>query len=132
MSTKFVCYTITSFAVTRFLVALVFCKRLSASLNNSQRNTIRQRCPDGSLYMEIFQRLYLRLYRAIHKHYNLFFKNSSARAKSCGVSIPIVSTSLIPTFILYPFSSQRSCSNDSAISSDDCGSAVISLSTSVR
>lgn len=59
-------------------------------------------------------------------------QNSSARSKSCGVSIPIVSTSLIPTFILYPFSSQRSCSKDSANSKEDCGSIVISFSTSVR
>lgn len=59
-------------------------------------------------------------------------QNSSARSKSCGVSIPIVSTSLMPTFILYPFSSQRSCSKDSANSKEDCGSMVISFSTSVR
>lgn len=33
---------------------------------------------------------------------------------------------------LYPFSSQRSCSKDSANSKEDCGSMVISFSTSVR
>ena len=62
----------------------------------------------------------------------LFFKNSSACFRSCGVSIPIVSTSLMPTFILYPFSSQRNCSSDSANSREDCGRAVISFNTSVR
>ena len=36
-----------------------------------------------------------------------------------GVSIPIVSCSVSPTLILYPFCSQRSCSSDSAISSGD-------------
>ena len=47
------------------------------------------------------------------------FKNASAFSKSSGVSIPMVSTWLIPTLMVYPFSNQRSCSNDSATSNDD-------------
>ena len=43
--------------------------------------------------------------------------------------MPTVSASVSPTFILYPFCSQRNCSRLSASSNSDCGSLVISFST---
>ena len=51
--------------------------------------------------------------------YYLSLKNCNAFSMSSGVSMPMVSCWVMPTLILNPFSSQRSCSRLSAISSGD-------------
>lgn len=63
------------------------------------------------------------------ERYLSVFRYLSAFSRSSGVSIPIVSILLMPTFILYPFSSHLSCSKDSANSNEDCLSDVIALRT---
>ena len=48
-----------------------------------------------------------------------FARKAKAFSMSSGVSIPIVSCSVMPTLILYPFSNQRNCSRLSASSKAD-------------
>ena len=92
---------------------------LRACPNNVQRNSILHLPTFRTTQFHFAHRSDRRRCGTI-QHHALFpscpFKNSSAFAKSSGVSIPIVSTWLMPTLMVYPFSNQRSCSNDSATS----------------
>lgn len=104
---------------------------LFTRINNSQRNTVWQRHSNGRKYTKIFQGLYFRLYRTIHKirfYSSKFFCPFQVLWGINSNSFHFTDTDLY----LYPFSSQRSCSKDSANSKEDCGSMVISFSTSVR
>lgn len=104
---------------------------LFTRINNSQRNAVWQRHSNGRKYTKIFRVCIsgcivrsIRLDSILQKIFCPFQVLWSIDSNS----FHLTDTDLY----LYPFSSQRSCSKDSANSKEDCGSMVISFSTSVR